>query len=300
MGGPRRCISHSNPPLLMAFLLRTFAAAVLAFALAPVAFGQAYPSTDTPIAIPDGNPGGDVCGDPGPAATSTITVTDAGTISDLDIRLNLMHTWIGDLTVTLSNGTTTVALISRPGADDSGAACGSGDDVSGSVYADDEGMSGTFEDNFPWTVGDRFVPNEALSAFDGQALAGTWTLTVTDGGEADLGTLNEWELLFNGAFPTASEGLLEGLPGNYLGSRSYPNPFAGRTSVDLTVAQAQDVTIEVYNVLGQRVATLFEGAMQANVLQTFVFDASGLPSGTYLIRVDGETFNDTHRITLLG
>ena len=42
------------------------------------------------------------------------------------------------------------------------------------------------------TILGTFSPNNPLSAFDGQTLAGTWRITVSDNAGADLGTLNEW------------------------------------------------------------------------------------------------------------
>lgn len=90
-----------------------------------------------------------------------------------------------------------------------------------------------------------------------------------------------------------------GTPGTHMLSSVYPNPFNPRASFDLSVAQAQDVSVELYNVLGQRVATLFEGTLEAGATQTFTIDGSGLATGSYIVRVNGERFNETRRVTLL-
>lgn len=82
-------------------------------------------------------------------------------------------------------------------------------------------------------------------------------------------------------------------------SAAYPNPFARSTQFDLTLDQAQNVTIAVYNVLGQRVATLHEGALSGGTTHTFTFRAGDLPGGVYLYRVDGETFSQTRQLTLV-
>lgn len=81
-------------------------------------------------------------------------------------------------------------------------------------------------------------------------------------------------------------------------SEAYPNPFTAATRFDLTVARAQRVTAELYNVLGQRVATLFEGDLAAENPRTITVDERGLPSGLYVVRVAGETFTDSFRVTL--
>jgi len=82
-------------------------------------------------------------------------------------------------------------------------------------------------------------------------------------------------------------------------SRAYPNPFNPETSFRLAVAQAQAVTIEVYNVLGRRVEVLFDGEMAANQSRAFVWEAGDHPSGLYFIRSIGERFAETRQVTLV-
>ncbi|MEO1479770.1 MAG: T9SS type A sorting domain-containing protein [Bacteroidota bacterium] len=81
-------------------------------------------------------------------------------------------------------------------------------------------------------------------------------------------------------------------------SEVYPNPFARRATLDLAVREAQDVRVEVFNLMGQRVATLLDGAMEANVSTEVALDASDLPGGLYLVRVTGETFQTTRKVTV--
>jgi hypothetical protein len=85
----------------------------------------------------------------------------------------------------------------------------------------------------------------------------------------------------------------------YVLSPAYPNPFNPATRFSLTVSERQQITVEVFNVLGQRVRTLFAGQMDGGETRTFVFDASDLPSGIYLYRVSGRTFTETRNITLM-
>ena len=143
------------------------------------------------LAIPDG---------PAPAVTSTIVVPSGpATLADLDVRLIATHTWVGDLTFTLAHGGAPVVLFDRPGRTVSGFGC-SGDDVA--VLANDEGPDGTIEAqcaNLPAISGNRIGGDPAssslLAAFDGAALAGTWTLTAEDAAAGATGTLVEWCLL---------------------------------------------------------------------------------------------------------
>ena len=90
-----------------------------------------------------------------------------------------------------------------------------------------------------------------------------------------------------------------GTPSTHLLSAVYPNPFNPQASFDLAVAQTQHVSIELYNVLGQRVATLFDATMEADANQTFTIDGAGLATGPYVVRVTGERFAESRTVTLL-
>lgn len=111
--------------------------------------------------------------------------------------------------------------------------------------------------------------------------------------EAVSGTLTYDDCYLEGV--AAEENVL---PGVRELAPARPNPFAGRTQIDLSLDAAQNVTVAVYNVLGQKVATLHEGALSAD-LHTFAFEASTLPAGVYLVRAEGETFAQTRQVTLV-
>ena len=82
-----------------------------------------------------------------------------------------------------------------------------------------------------------------------------------------------------------------GLPDTYYLSDVYPNPFNPQATWSLAVARDQQVRVEVYDVLGRRVAQLFDGVLPAGRAQTFTFEAGAQPSGLYFVRIAGETFN---------
>ena len=89
------------------------------------------------------------------------------------------------------------------------------------------------------------------------------------------------------------------LPEAYSLSAAYPNPFNPQAQFRLSVGQRQHVTVEVYNALGQAVATLFEGTLDANVTRTFTIDGSTLQSGVYLYRVTGKSFSESRTVMLV-
>jgi hypothetical protein len=79
---------------------------------------------------------------------------------------------------------------------------------------------------------------------------------------------------------------------------NYPNPFSARTTLELSISEPTDVKIQVYNVLGQRVATVADKRMDAGTHQLTWADGS-LASGVYFVRMEAGDATDTHKITVV-
>lgn len=67
--------------------------------------------------------------------------------------------------------------------------------------------------------------------------------------------------------------------------KNYPNPFNPSTSIEFTVPTDGGVTLKVYNLIGEEVATLFKGEATAGTIYKSTFNASELPSGLYFARL---------------
>ncbi len=132
-------------------------------------------STDTPLAIPDNSPTG---------ASSTVVVDSVYGVVDVDVLINITHTYTGDLDITLAgpNGTT-VELTSDNG--------GTGENFVDTIFDDDAATSIT-TGTAPFTG--SFQPEQPLAALNGQPAAGAWTLKVVDDAGIDTGTIDGWQL----------------------------------------------------------------------------------------------------------
>ena len=85
------------------------------------------------------------------------------------------------------------------------------------------------------------------------------------------------------------------LPQAYALSKAYPNPLTAESIVALSVAQTQEVEVSVYNVLGQKMGTLFHQELQANQVKEIALNAIKLPKGIYFLRAMGTFFEATEK-----
>ena len=152
-----------------------------------------YASTDVPKAINDFT-----------TTTSTITVPELATVTDIDILFNITHTFTGDLTIQLLNPDGVPVLLA--------ANLGGGGDNYTNTYLDDDPVPGIriIDVGAPFTG--SFLPQTPLSQLDGSSTRGDWTLSVHDGAGADIGTLNSWSLRFT---TNGNE-----VAGNYIGTNA--------------------------------------------------------------------------------
>jgi hypothetical protein len=89
-----------------------------------------------------------------------------------------------------------------------------------------------------------------------------------------------------------------GLSGQYQFT-TYPNPVRERATVEFAVKEKQDVTIALYNTLGQRVKTLSRDTPPAEQTQRASLSTDDLSSGLYVVRLKGTGFTTTQRVTVV-
>jgi len=80
--------------------------------------------------------------------------------------------------------------------------------------------------------------------------------------------------------------------------QNYPNPFNPETSIAFDLVEDGMTTLAIYNVLGERVATLVDGEMTAG-RHTVVFNGSHLTSGVYVYKLEVNGFTNTKKLVLL-
>jgi hypothetical protein len=119
-----------------------------------------------------------------------------------------------------------------------------------------------------------------------------------------------------GAYDTTAFALLHGIA-DYLGQvptlvsntpslevkhltlhQNYPNPFNPTTTIEFSLSDASHVTLKVFDILGEEIATLVNKEQDSGSYQV-QFDGTSLASGVYLYRLQAADFVDTKKLLLL-
>jgi len=87
-------------------------------------------------------------------------------------------------------------------------------------------------------------------------------------------------------------------PSDFVLEQNYPNPFNPATNIRFSLPEANQVTLKVYDMLGQEVATLVNQFMNAGTFE-ISFDASDLPTGIYTYSLTAGNFNSVKKMMLI-
>ncbi|MEA2031096.1 MAG: T9SS type A sorting domain-containing protein [candidate division Zixibacteria bacterium] len=99
--------------------------------------------------------------------------------------------------------------------------------------------------------------------------------------------------------PTAvDDNTKNSLPGSFILAQNYPNPFNPTTIIEYSVPTSSHVRLEVFNILGQNVATLVD-SYHSSGSYTVDFDASKQSSGIYFYRLIHNEGSETRKMTLV-
>ena len=155
---------------------------------------------------------------------TTITVPGDIDITDINISVEVTHSWLSDLLITvLSPDGTEIELIER--------ACTSDENLD--ITFDD---SGSILECANPTIG-KFIPSKSLSELIGESGNGNWTLRINDNGAEDTGTLITWSVEICSAELTPLQ------PENFF--NIYPNPSSGFVNIALKSETQDDVIISL-------------------------------------------------------
>lgn len=190
-----------------------------------------YTSSDVPVIISDQE---------NATVNSTLVVTGTLPVNKVSVSLDIIHTWVGDLTVKLTSPQgTEIDLFTN--------ICDGEDNIN--AIFDDNGSIINCQGN-PVLSG-LIMPQEGLALLNGEIPQGIWTLSVADNFEQDGGQVNSWSL--NICSLTEVElGTKENILSDFM---VYPNPNSGTFTFRLNSLSENDINVSVYDMRGRQIIT---------------------------------------------
>ncbi|MEE9552995.1 MAG: T9SS type A sorting domain-containing protein [candidate division Zixibacteria bacterium] len=88
------------------------------------------------------------------------------------------------------------------------------------------------------------------------------------------------------------------LPDGFALSQNYPNPFNAKTTIGYDLPERSDVRIDIYNILGAKIATLIDETKPAGS-HSVIWDAEDVSSGVYLYKIRAGEFTESRLSVLL-
>ncbi|MES2812134.1 MAG: zinc-dependent metalloprotease family protein [Bacteroidota bacterium] len=212
-----------------------------------------------------------------PTVTSTINIPSGVSITDLNLIANITHTYVEDLTITLTSPASTQVIVFD-------GSCANNDDITATF--DDSGSAlvcGTTP-----AVSGAVAPLNPLSAFNGQNSTGTWTLTIKDNASGDGGSLNSWSLNICNIQAALSNPDYE-----FANLRVFPNPNKGSFAVELNSENSKDIQVSVFDMRGRQIfnrSFANNGAFNQNI------NLDDAQSGVYLVTISDGTKKTVKRV----
>jgi hypothetical protein len=148
----------------------------------------------------------------------------------------------------------------------------------------------TYDDNLPWPVeaDGEGATLELIDAAKDNSVAENWQASIGHGTPGRV----------NSVVTSVEEDENNIIPGEFLLYQNYPNPFNLTTSIKYSVSKNSRVSLQIYDLLGEKVATLFKGTRQAGNY-VVSFDGSGLTSGIYFYQLKSDNFIKTKKFLLI-
>lgn len=209
-----------------------------------------------------------------PTVSSTLNIISGGIISDVNVNLNIPHTWVNDLTVTLTSPAGTAVELFTAKCDPQNG--------NSNVVATFDDAGGTLTCNpgpNPAGISGIIAPDSPLSAFNGENSTGTWLLTVADGFNLDGGSISAWSVDICSTL-SIRENTLQNFS-------LYPNPNGGNFTIQFTSNNSEAVLVAIFDMRGRQIyKNEFSntGSFNENI------DLNTIQSGVYLVSVtNGDT-----------
>lgn len=194
------------------------------------------------------------------------------TISDLNIKLDVTHTYVDDIEAKIiAPGGEEVQLFSYIG--------DSGDNYTNTVF-DQQASTLISDGTAPFTG--FFKPVGNLTSLNGKSSKGFWKIRFYDRTSSDVGTLNSWCLQFT--FPNTGVNIQE----NYLSKENtikvFPNPTKDITNISINCVEVSTVSIDIFDISGRKIESLTNESYEIGT-HSIQWNTTNFENGVYFAKV---------------
>lgn len=206
------------------------------------------------------------------------------TIQKVTVNLQLTHTWVNDIIVTLiSPSGTPVQLMN--------AECASSANFQNvSATFDDSGAAVVCQATPNPALSGVILPQQPLSAFNNQNSQGIWTLQVQDLFNQDGGAILNWSLTF-----CSTNAPLSIEDTKVFDFVLYPNPSNGTFTLQMDNSNGEPVTVSVYDMRGR---ILFDTTYNTVGMMNETIQLQNVQTGVYLVSVNSGNRKEVKRIII--
>ncbi len=233
-------------------------------------------SSNTPLTIQDNS-----------NTYDQINISQKGFLLDLDVMVDITHPRTTELRLILiSPDNIPITLSDRNGNE--------GDDYTQTIF-DDQAIKSIKEGVAPFTG--RFKPEMPLSTYKDKSITGQWQLRIAESGNVNSGILNQWCLHFlfkDQVIGTGFEPYKELLK-LY---QNFPNPASDQTNIKFSLPESMNITLSLYDNLGNEVKTIVAGNQQAGD-HLIVISVVNLLPGIYFYTLRSDTFVITKKMLII-
>ena len=217
---------------------------------------NSIPSTNIPVPISSSGTS---------TQTSTINIPFSGMISDVNVTMNITHTYVSDLTATLTSPAGTIVQLFD-------GQCGGNNNVDATF--DDSGIALVCGTN-P-AISGIAIPLQSLSTFNNENPSGIWTLTINDTADGDGGALNNWSIA------VCSTQSLSVNSNSFENFSLFPNPNNGSFTVKFNSNVTEDVAIIITDIRGREI---YQKSYKSNGKFDENINLNGIQAGVYLVSI---------------
>jgi len=218
-------------------------------------------------------------------ASVPVIVPDDIKIGDLNVVLDITHTWIGDMIITLTGpaaiGSPEILLLNQP--------CAGSNATYPNIQAtlDDSGVVHGCSATAP-VVSGTIKPFESLYNLNGLSAQGTWTLNIHDVGPGDAGDVNVFALNFC-KVDLATLGTNDN---TFNKLTIYPNPTKGLLNVNLNALLEGETLYTIYDIQGRKIMQKSSNNMNETL------NIENFTKGVYMLSIENGNNKTTKKIVL--